>query len=447
MGRILVPPDKLMQVADQFLQGKQQMGHMCDQLNRQMMFVQGGWDGLTSQRFFQDFQRAQQSMSVTLERLSTVAQELIFISKSFTQIDGEKVVLDVPGNGVPIKTASSGEGWLHKIFEQIGQAEITKAEAQMEASKLQGEILWDTAQGAKGAIQEDLTLGMLPDKERDYDHPMAAKVGEILGHVATTLQGAGEVIVGTGGEGLSVAVSSTGVGSIIGIPGLIGSAALAAHGGTTAVKGASGIGKSSAELWQMAKGEGGGSSKPSLSSEVKAESVPHTESKGRNQEELKQRLSHERELKADKKPENHMETLAQAEKKIAEHKMQMEKLIDSDGNFNPSNGVIENGKISEHQLQSWVPSGASNNFRPDPGIIESGYKYNFNYNGTKVEIKWHSPQLNLSSKLSPSELATSNSYNGWSAQIKIGRKYLGTDGNMYRNNQQNITHIPVDLGR
>nr|WP_262384598.1 hypothetical protein [Paenibacillus terrae] len=43
MGRILVPPDKLMQVADQFLQGKQQMGHMCDQLNRQMMFVQGGW--------------------------------------------------------------------------------------------------------------------------------------------------------------------------------------------------------------------------------------------------------------------------------------------------------------------------------------------------------------------------------------------------------------------
>lgn len=98
-------------------------------------------------------------MGVTLERLSTVAQELIFISKNFKQVDGEKVVLDVPGNGVPVKTASSGEGWLHKIFEQIGQAEITKAEAQMEASKLQGGILWDTVQGAKGAIQEDLTLG------------------------------------------------------------------------------------------------------------------------------------------------------------------------------------------------------------------------------------------------------------------------------------------------
>ncbi len=58
-------------------------------------------------------------MSVTLERLSTVAQELIFISKNFTQVDGEKVVLDVPGNGAPIKTASSDEGWLHKIFENV----------------------------------------------------------------------------------------------------------------------------------------------------------------------------------------------------------------------------------------------------------------------------------------------------------------------------------------
>ncbi|MET3210068.1 UNVERIFIED_CONTAM: WXG100 family type VII secretion target [Paenibacillus sp. PvR008] len=280
MGRILVPPDKLMQVANQFLQGKQEMERMLNFLSGRIDFVQQGWSGATRERFFQEFQVSRQSMSVTIERLSIVAQELIFISKNFTQVDGEKVVLDVPGNGVPIKTAPSDEGWLHKIFEQIGQAEITKAEAQMEASKLQGEILWDTAQGAKGAIQEDLTLGMLPDKERDYDHPMAAKVGEILGHVATTLQGAGEVIVGTGGEGLSVAVSSTGVGSIIGIPGLIGSAALAAHGGTTAVKSAGGIGKSSAELWQMAKGEGGGSSKSTPSSGAKAESVPHTQGKG-----------------------------------------------------------------------------------------------------------------------------------------------------------------------
>ncbi len=56
---------------------------------------------------------------------------------------------------------------------------------------------------------------------------------------------------------------------------MIGSAALAAHGGTTAVKSASGIGKSSAELWQMAKGEGGGSSKSTSSSGAKPESTPH----------------------------------------------------------------------------------------------------------------------------------------------------------------------------
>ncbi|WP_197492033.1 WXG100 family type VII secretion target, partial [Paenibacillus jamilae] len=71
-------------------------------------FVQQGWSGATQERFFQEFQVSRQSMSVTLERLSTVAQELVFISKNFTQVDGEKVVLDVPGNGVPVKTASSG---------------------------------------------------------------------------------------------------------------------------------------------------------------------------------------------------------------------------------------------------------------------------------------------------------------------------------------------------
>ncbi|MCP3747553.1 WXG100 family type VII secretion target [Paenibacillus sp. A3M_27_13] len=280
MGRILVPPDKLMEVADQFLHGKHEMERMLNFLSGRIDFVQQGWSGATQERFFQEFQVSRQSMSVTIERLSTVAQELIFISKNFTQVDGEKVVLDVPWLGAPVKTASTGEGWLHKIFEQIGKAEITKAEAQLEASKLQGEILWDTAQGAKGAIQGNLTLGMLPDKDRHYDHPMAAKVGEILGNVATTLQGAGEVVAGIGGEGLSVAVSSTGVGSIIGVPGLIGSTALAAHGATTAVKSAKGVGESSAELWQMAKEEGGGSSKSTPSSGAKAESVPHTQGKG-----------------------------------------------------------------------------------------------------------------------------------------------------------------------
>ncbi|KAF6576885.1 WXG100 family type VII secretion target [Paenibacillus polymyxa] len=275
MGRILVSPDKLMEVADQFLHGKHEMERMLNLLNGRIDFVQQGWSGATQERFFQEFQVSRQSMSVTLERLSMVAQELIFISKSFTQVDGEKVVLDVPWLDTPVKTASTGEGWLHKIFEQIGQAEITKSEAQLEASKLQREILWDTAQGAKGAIQGNLTLGIWPDKERNYDHPMAAKVGEILGNVATTLQGAGEVVAGLGGEGLSVAISSTGVGSIIGVPGLIGSAALAAHGATTAVKSAKGVGESSAELWQMGKGEGGGSAKSTSSSGAKPESTPH----------------------------------------------------------------------------------------------------------------------------------------------------------------------------
>jgi hypothetical protein len=133
-------------------------------------------------------------------------------------------------------------------------------------------------------------------------------------------------------------------------------------------------------------------------------------------------------------------------KAINEHKLNMGKVIDEQGNFNLASGVLNGGRINESQLKAWVPPLSTNRFKPDPGIIDNGFKHNFIYNGTKVEIKWHSPQLDLDSTLTPAELAMSNSYNGWTAQIKIGRKYLGSDGNLYRNNRQNITHIPVNLG-
>jgi len=133
-------------------------------------------------------------------------------------------------------------------------------------------------------------------------------------------------------------------------------------------------------------------------------------------------------------------------KRIQEHKLNMSKIIDNEGNFNLSEGVLNGGKINESYLKGLVPPGGVNKFRPDPGIIEEGFKYNFLYENKKIEVKWHSPQQNLRGILTEEELLTSNSFNGWSAQIKIGKKYLGTDGSLYRNNQQNITHIPINIG-
>ena len=131
---------------------------------------------------------------------------------------------------------------------------------------------------------------------------------------------------------------------------------------------------------------------------------------------------------------------------IYQHKLNMSTIVDHEGNFNLVEGVLNRGKLNESYLRGLVPPGGINRFRPDPGIIEEGFKYNFLYENKKIEIKWHSPQQNLRGVLTEEELLTSNSYNGWTAQIKIGKKYLGTDGNLYRNNQQNITHIPINIG-
>lgn len=66
------------------------------------------------------------------------------------------------------------------------------------------------------------------------------------------------------------------------------------------------------------------------------------------------------------------------------------------------------------------------------------YKYVNKINGTKVEIKWHAPDLNAAEKFGN----MSNSGSGWTAQIKIGNKLLGQDLNFYKK-ARDITDIPL----
>lgn len=103
--------------------------------------------------------------------------------------------------------------------------------------------------------------------------------------------------------------------------------------------------------------------------------------------------------------------------------------------------LLSNGKISEFVLKRIVPAGAKNTFVSSANIAD-GYKYNLQMNrifgkSSVLEIKWHSPDIRWIGD------ALSNSGQGWTAQIKIGSKYLTTLGNLVRNNRQNITHIPI----
>ncbi|MGE6630415.1 T7SS effector LXG polymorphic toxin [Bacillus sp. NPDC077027] len=97
---------------------------------------------------------------------------------------------------------------------------------------------------------------------------------------------------------------------------------------------------------------------------------------------------------------------------------------------------LKNGKIHAYDLESMIPKGTLNNFKASE-TIKKGYKYNFEIDGKKVEVKWHSPDLNAKQKF-----PDSNSGNMWTAQIKIQKKLLGQDGKLHKK-PSNITHIPV----
>ncbi|WP_081317864.1 DNA/RNA non-specific endonuclease [Paenibacillus polymyxa] len=166
--------------------------------------------------------------------------------------------------------------WWEKMFEQSAKNDMMAAQAKREAAQLQGELIWDAAQGANETIKVNMSMDLY--KQRDYHpkHPTAGKVGEVAGNVVSTLVGAGEVIAGVGGEGISVIATSTGVLTPVGVLAAAASAGFMVHGGKALYSGASNTGKSSAELWQMIKDEGKHGSAPPKPSKPK-EKPPKTE--------------------------------------------------------------------------------------------------------------------------------------------------------------------------
>lgn len=100
--------------------------------------------------------------------------------------------------------------------------------------------------------------------------------------------------------------------------------------------------------------------------------------------------------------------------------------------------IVENGRVNIEHLKLLVPEGVPDTFKPSASIA-AGSKFQYTVNGTKVEIKWHSPDATAASKY-----PNSNSGSGWTAQIKIGNRLLGTDKQFHKK-PQNETHIPVDF--
>ena len=98
--------------------------------------------------------------------------------------------------------------------------------------------------------------------------------------------------------------------------------------------------------------------------------------------------------------------------------------------------LLENGKVSLDRLKQFVPQTTPNNFKPS-NTIEYGQKYQFEINGAKIEVKFHSPDATAAAKYPGSV-----SGHHWTAQIKVDGKLLGADGQFYTK-PSNLTHIPI----
>lgn len=94
MSKILVPPEVLLAVSDQFDRASDQLEANKNTLNQQIQMLASCWDGTTCSRFYYEFQQAYRDMKLTIEHMQVTSQELKRIAYKFMQVDNEQGQLD-----------------------------------------------------------------------------------------------------------------------------------------------------------------------------------------------------------------------------------------------------------------------------------------------------------------------------------------------------------------
>ncbi|BFH63737.1 MULTISPECIES: WXG100 family type VII secretion target [Paenibacillus] len=86
-GRILITPEQVESVANQFKQGGEQSNSIVTGLQQAINGMEGQWEGMTKQRFFQEFQEASKQMQSFVQILNNISQELTAIAQKFRTVD------------------------------------------------------------------------------------------------------------------------------------------------------------------------------------------------------------------------------------------------------------------------------------------------------------------------------------------------------------------------
>ncbi|WIV19856.1 WXG100 family type VII secretion target [Paenibacillus polygoni] len=161
MVKIMVSPDQLMEVARHFLSQRQELERMCNQLDKQIYFISEGWSGATKERFFHEYLSARQSMGVTMEKISSIAQQLNFIARSFAEADGEGGSAIVMPS-LPPKVEAKLESAVDYIFSGFRGVGAT-IEGLFNNVVGTGKSLWENPFGTAYDIGYAFTVGRVVD--------------------------------------------------------------------------------------------------------------------------------------------------------------------------------------------------------------------------------------------------------------------------------------------
>jgi WXG100 family type VII secretion target len=87
MARILVTPEQVHDVANQFNNASQESEQMVQRLEGTMNNLSPNWDGMTAQRFYGDYENWRNNMRQFVQLLAQVSQELHSIADRFAAAD------------------------------------------------------------------------------------------------------------------------------------------------------------------------------------------------------------------------------------------------------------------------------------------------------------------------------------------------------------------------
>ncbi len=86
-GRIKVTPQQMRQAAQQFKNASQQSNDLVNRLNQHMSGMQTEWEGMSQQKFYQDFQQWKGTMTQFVTLLNEIGGQLDAIATRFEQAD------------------------------------------------------------------------------------------------------------------------------------------------------------------------------------------------------------------------------------------------------------------------------------------------------------------------------------------------------------------------